>query len=97
MDYGRKRTIATVVLIIAVGLTFWGFNRIQTDGFAGHVTAFTKVVFFGSALTGIVAAMCRYYWRGMRSMDDNSQKIVMDAYGEIGRQKLEEKRRRKLN
>ena len=94
MDYHRKRSTATIVLIIAFGLTFWGFRRMQIEAFSGHISTFTKIVFFSSAVIGVAAAVGRIYWKSLENQDYNGSKIAMDTMGALGRQKLEEKQKR---
>ena len=94
MDYHRKRTVATIVLIVALGLTFWGFRRMQIEAFSGHISMFTKTAFFSSVVIGLIAAVGRIYWKSLENQDYNGSKIAMDTMGALGRQKLEEKQKR---
>lgn len=97
MDYHRKYVIATLVVAVAFGIVIWGLGRIQAEALSGHVRGFTKVVFFGSGLVGVSAAVCRYYFKSMSKRENDGQKIAMETLGELGRQKMADKKHNKLN
>lgn len=93
MDYRKRYFIATVVLGVMLGLVFWGFGQLRGEAIGGRVSWLTIVVFFGAAITGIIAAISRQYLRSKLD-SDVGRKIEMDALGAIGKQMLEEKHRK---
>lgn len=96
MDTRTKYRIATGVLVVAVILVINGFGRMQSDAFGGHIRTSTKILFFGSAIVGLSAALARYYWR-VQFDKSQATKIEVETLANLGRERMGEKSRRRLN
>lgn len=94
MGTRSKYFIATAILVVALAGSLNGFSRLQRDAFSGHITNSTKILFFGSVLAGLGAALVRYYYRSQLDHGDGS-KIEVETLAALGREKMEEKKRRK--
>ncbi len=94
MYYRRAYHIATVVVFIACALAIWGFGRLQSEMLGGAMSRLTVAMFFGSVLVGIIAGVCRVYWRQRYDQARTSDKIALDTLAELGRQQYQNKRKK---
>lgn len=91
MDYRQKHIAAIVFLTIGTACAIWGFNRLQGEVLAGHVTALSVILLFGGVAVGVTAGLLRLYWRSKESSGNDGRKIAIETLAKVGAPKKENK------